>query len=179
VQGERELVSDCRSLARFDLKGIPPMVAGAARIRVAFQVDADGLLSVSAKESTSGVEASITVKPSYGLGDADVERMLRDSFEHAREDMHSRALAEQRVDGQRLIEATRAALAVDAALLSPEEKAKIDSSLANLERLISTKDHRKIKQAVEALNRATDDFAARRMDAGIKRALSGRKIGSL
>jgi molecular chaperone HscA len=179
VQGERELVSDCRSLARFDLKGIPPMVAGAARIRVAFQVDADGLLSVSAKESTSGVEASITVKPSYGLGDADVERMLRDSFEHAREDMHSRALAEQRVDGQRLIEATRAALAVDAALLSPEEKAKIDSSLANLERLISAKDRSKIKQAVEALNRATDDFAARRMDAGIKRALSGRKIGSL
>ena len=179
VQGERELVSDCRSLARFELKGIPPMVAGAARIRVAFQVDADGLLSVSAKESTTGVEASITVKPSYGLGDADVERMLRDSFEHAREDMHSRALAEQRVDGQRLIEATRAALAVDAALLSTDEKAKIESSLANLERLISTKDHRKIKQAVEALNRATDDFAARRMDAGIKRALSGRKIGSL
>jgi molecular chaperone HscA len=179
VQGERELVSDCRSLARFELKGIPPMVAGAARIRVAFQVDADGLLSVSAKESTSGVEASITVKPSYGLGDADVERMLRDSFEHAREDMHARALAEQRVDGQRLIEATRAALAVDAALLSTDEKARIESSLASLERLIASKDHRKIKQAVEALNRATDDFAARRMDAGIKRALSGRKIGSL
>jgi molecular chaperone HscA len=179
VQGERELVSDCRSLARFELKGIPPMVAGAARIRVAFQVDADGLLSVSAKESTSGVEASITVKPSYGLGDADVERMLRDSFEHAREDMHSRALAEQRVDGQRLIEATRAALAADATLLSGDEKAKIESSLANLERLVATTDHRKIKQAIEALNRATDDFAARRMDAGIKRALSGRKIGSL
>ncbi len=150
VQGERELVSDCRSLARFELKGIPPMVAGAARIRVAFQVDADGLLSVSAKESTSGVEASITVKPSYGLGDADVERMLRDSFEHAREDMHSRALAEQRVDGQRLIEATRAALAADAALLSGDEKAKIESSLANLEKLVSTADHRKIKQAIEA-----------------------------
>jgi molecular chaperone HscA len=179
VQGERELVSDGRSLARFELKGIPPMVAGAARIRVAFQVDADGLLSVSAKESTSGVEASITVKPSYGLGDADVERMLRDSFEHAREDMHSRALAEQRVDGQRLIEATRAALAADAALLSSDEKAKIESSLANLEKLVSTADHRKIKQAIEGLNRATDDFAARRMDAGIKRALSGRKIGSL
>src|SRR5687767_15390722 len=179
VQGERELVSDCRSLARFELKGIPPMAAGAARIRVAFQVDADGLLSVSAKESTTGVEASITVKPSYGLGDADIERMLRDSFEHAREDMHARALAEQRVDGQRLIEATRAALSADAGLLSTEEKATIESGVAELQRLIATKDHRKIKQAIEALNRATDDFAARRMDAGIRRALAGRKIGSL
>src|SRR5687767_12351729 len=179
VQGERELVSDCRSLARFELKGIPPLVAGAARIRVAFQVDADGLLSVSAKESTTGVEASITVKPSYGLGDADIERMLRDSFEHAREDMHSRALAEQRVDGQRLLEATRAALAADEKLLSKDELAVIQSGVAELQRLIATKDHRKIKQAIEALNRATDDFAARRMDAGIKRALAGRQIGSL
>jgi molecular chaperone HscA len=179
VQGERELVSDCRSLARFELKGIPPMVAGAARIRVAFQVDADGLLSVSAKESTSGVEASVTVKPSYGLGDADIERMLRDSFEHAREDMHSRALAEQRVDGQRLIEATRAALAADAGLLDAPEKAAIEAAIALLEKRLPGTDHRPIKQAIEALNRATDEFAARRMDAGIKRALAGRKIGSL
>jgi molecular chaperone HscA len=179
VQGERELVSDCRSLARFELKGIPPMVAGAARIRVGFQVDADGLLSVSAKESTSGVEASVTVKPSYGLGDADIERMLRASFEHAREDMHSRALAEQRVDGQRLIEATRSALAADAGLLNPEEKAAIEAAMQKLEKLLPGTDHRAIKQAVEALNRATDEFAARRMDAGIKRALAGRKIGSL
>jgi len=179
VQGERELVSDCRSLARFELKGIPPMAAGAARIRVAFQVDADGLLSVSAKESTSGVEASITVKPSYGLADADVERMLRDSFDHAREDMHARALAEQRVDGQRLIEATRSALAVDEKLLNEEERAAIERAISSLQKLLTGADHRKIKQAVEALNRATDEFAARRMDAGIKRALAGRKIGSL
>jgi molecular chaperone HscA len=179
VQGERELVSDCRSLARFELKGIPPMAAGVARIRVSFQVDADGLLSVSAKENTSGVEASITVKPSYGLADADVERMLRDSFEHAREDMHSRALAEQRVDGQRLIEATRSALQADASLLDAEELQKIESAMTALEKLLVGTDHRPIKKAIEALNHATEDFAARRMDAGIKRALAGRKIGSL
>jgi len=179
MQGERELVSDCRSLARFELKGIPPMVAGAARIRVAFQVDADGLLSVSAKESTSGVEASITVKPSYGLADADVERMLRDSFDHAREDSHARALAEQRVDGQRLVEATRSALSADEKLLNEEERAAIEQAMTNLQKLLAGTDHRKIRQAVEALNRATDEFAARRMDAGIKRALAGRKIGSL
>src|SRR5688500_20111508 len=179
VQGERELVSDCRSLARFELKGIPPMAAGAARVRVTFQVDADGLLSVSAKESTTGVEASITVKPSYGLGDADVERMLRDSFEHAREDMHVRALAEQRVGGQRLIEATRSALAVDSGLLTSEEKSSIEAAIASLEKLLPGTDHRAIRHAVEALNRATDEFAARRMDAGIKRALAGRQIGSL
>jgi len=179
VQGERELVSDCRSLARFELKGIPPMVAGAARVRVSFQVDADGLLSVSAKESTSGVEASVTVKPSYGLADADIERMLRDSFEHAREDMHTRALAEQRVEGQRLIEATRSALAVDRNLLTDEEQAEVEKAIASLEKLLPSTDHRAIKQAVEALNRATDEFAARRMDEGIKRALAGRKIGSL
>jgi molecular chaperone HscA len=179
VQGERELVSDCRSLARFELKGIPPMAAGVARVRVSFQVDADGLLSVSAKEATSGAEASVTVKPSYGLVDADIERMLRDSFEHAREDMHARALAEQRVDGQRLIEATRSALAVDAGLLSSEEKAAIEAAMQKLEKLLPGTDHRAIKQAVEALNRATDEFAARRMDEGIKRALAGRKIGSL
>jgi len=179
VQGERELVSDCRSLARFELKGIPPLTAGAARVRVSFQVDADALLSVSAKESTSGVEASVTVKPSYGLGDADIERMLRDSFEHAREDMHARALAEQRVDGQRLIEATRAALAADSQLLTSEEKSSIDAAIASLEKLLPGTDPRAIKKAVEALNHATEGFAERRMDEGVKRALAGRKIGSL
>jgi molecular chaperone HscA len=179
VQGERELVSDCRSLARFELKGIPPMAAGAARVRVAFQVDADGLLSVKATEKTTGVEASVAVKPSYGLADADVERMLRDSFEHAREDMHSRALAEQRVDGQRLIEATRSALQADASLLTGEERQAIEGAIASLEKTLPGKDHRRIKQAIEKLNHATEDFAARRMDEGIKRALAGRKIGSL
>ena len=179
VQGERELVSDCRSLARFELKGIAPMAAGAARVRVSFQVDADGLLSVSARESTSGVEASVNVKPSYGLGDVDIERMLRDSFEHAREDMHARALAEQRVDGQRLIEATRAALAVDSVLLNEQEKGEIEAAIEVLERLLPGTDHRAIRKASEALNHATESFAARRMDEGIKRALAGRKIGSL
>jgi molecular chaperone HscA len=179
VQGERELVADCRSLARFELKGIPPMVAGAARVRVAFQVDADGLLSVSAKENTSGVEASVSVKPSYGLADADIERMLRDSFEHAKEDVHSRALNEQRVDGQRLMEATRAALSQDAKLLSDAERKAIEQAMLRLEKLLSGTEHRAIKHAADALNKATEDFAERRMDAGIKRALAGRKIGSL
>ena len=179
VQGERELVADCRSLARFELKGIPPMAAGAARIRVSFQVDADGLLSVSAKETTSGAEASVAVKPSYGLQDGDIERMLRDSFTHAREDVHARALAEHRVDAQRLIEATRAAMQADSSLLSSAERDSIQTALSELERLIPGKDHRAIKQAADALNRATEEFAARRMDAGIKRALAGKRIGSL
>jgi molecular chaperone HscA len=121
----------------------------------------------------------VAVKPSYGLADADVERMLRDSFEHAREDMHARALAEQRVDGQRLIEATRAALAADESLLNVDERKSIDAAIATLEKLLAGKDHRKIRQAVEKLNHATEDFAGRRMDAGVKRALAGRKIGSL
>src|SRR5512135_671907 len=179
VQGERELVSDCRSLAKFQLRGIPPMAAGAARIRVTFQVDADGLLSVGAQEKTTGVEASVTVKPSYGLEDADIERMLRDSYEHARDDMHARALAEQRVEGERLLAATRAALAADAALLSTEERAGIERAVSALEAVAGGSDHRAIKQAVDALNRATEEFAARRMDANVRRALAGRNIASL
>src|SRR5687767_15986292 len=157
VQGERELVADCRSLARFELKGIPPMAAGAARVRVTYQVDADGLLHVSAKESTSGVEASVAVKPSYGLADSDIERMLRDSFEHAKEDVHARALAEYRVDGRRLLEATRSALSTDGRLLQVEDRRRIDERIAALEKLLPAADHRANKQAVEALNRATDD----------------------
>jgi molecular chaperone HscA len=179
VQGERELVADCRSLARFELKGIPPMAAGAARVRVTFQVDADGLLSVSAQEKSTGVQASITVKPSYGLADADIERMLRDSFEHAREDVHARALAEYRVEGRRLLEATRSALNADRSLLSAPELQSIEAAMAELEKRLPGTDHRAIKQATDALNRATDEFAARRMDEGIRRALAGRKIGSL
>jgi molecular chaperone HscA len=179
VQGERELVSDCRSLARFELKGIPPMAAGAARVRVTYQVDADGLLSVNAREATTGAEASVTVKPSYGLGDADIERMLRDSFSHAKEDVHARALAEARVDGQRLLEATRSALAADAALLSADDRSAIDGGIAALEKALAGADHRRIKQAIDALNRASEPFAEQRMDAGIRRALAGKKIGSL
>jgi molecular chaperone HscA len=179
VQGERELVSDCRSLARFELKGIPPMVAGAGRVRVTFQVDADGLLSVAAREATTGAEASVTVKPSYGLSDADIERMLRDSYEHARDDMHARALQEHRVEGERLAAAVRAAMRADGAMLEPGEGAEIERLLAALQAVLGGSDHRAIKQASDALNRATEPFAARRMDASVRRALSGKRIASL
>ncbi len=179
VQGERELVADCRSLARFELKGFPPMAAGAARVRVTFQVDADGLLSVAAKESTSGAEAAVVVKPSYGLADADIERMLRDSYEHAKEDMHARVLNEARVDAGRLLEAVRAALAADGALLAAGEREAIERQLAALAAVAAGTDHRAIKQASDALNRATEEFAGRRMDAGVRRALAGRRIAQL
>jgi len=179
VQGERELVADCRSLARFELKGIPPMAAGAARIRVTFQVDADGLLSVAAKEATTGVEASVVVKPTYGLADADIERMLRDSVDHAKDDMHARALNEARVEAERLLEAVRSALAADAALLAASEREMIERQIVALAAVASGNDHRAIRQASEALNRATEEFAGRRMDAGVKRALAGRNIANL
>ena len=178
VQGERELVSDCRSLARFELRGIPSMVAGAARIRVTFQVDADGLLSVSARESATGVEAAIAVKPSYGLTDEQITQMLRDSFDHAREDVHLRALKEQQVEGGRMLEATEAALREDADLLSAEESAALRAELDALRKTLSCTDHRTIKSAVERVNRATEAFAGRRMDRSIKRALAGRKVES-
>jgi len=179
VQGERELVADCRSLARFELKGLPPMAAGAARVRVTFQVDADGLLSVSAREKTTGAEAHVTVKPSYGLADADIERMLRDSYQHAKEDMQARALNEHRVDAQRLIDATRSALAEDGSLLTAEEIADIQDKVSFLEHAVTTPHTRAIKAASDALNRATEEFAARRMNASVRRALAGRSVENL
>jgi len=179
VQGERELVSDCRSLARFELRGIPPMVAGAARIRVTFQVDADGLLSVSAREATTGVEAAIAVKPSYGLTDEQITQMLRDSFDHAKDDVHVRALREQQVEGERMLQATEAALRTDADLLSAEELAAVQAELEALHKTLSCTDHRTIRSAVERVNRATENFAGRRMDRSVKRALAGRKVESL
>ena len=176
VQGERELVSDCRSLAKFELRGIPPMVAGAARIRVTFQVDADGLLSVSAREMTSGVEASIRVKPSYGLTDDEIAGMLKESIDHVGDDVQARNLREQQVEAQRLIEAVEAALAADGGLLRVEERTDIDEEIASLKKRIAGTDHRAIKAGIDSLNAATQDFAARRMDQGVKRALTGHKV---
>ena len=179
VQGERELVSDCRSLARFELRGIPPLVAGAARVRVMFQIDADGLLSVSAREMSTGVEASIIVKPSYGLSDEEIASMLQDSMEHANDDMCARALHEQRVEAQRILDATQAALRQDAHLLSEEERGRVEESMAALRKLVDGSDQRAIKSAIEALNGATQDFAAQRMDQSIKRALTGRRVDAV
>ncbi|AUN94851.1 Fe-S protein assembly chaperone HscA [Pseudazoarcus pumilus] len=179
VQGERELVSDCRSLARFELRGIPPMAAGAARIRVTFQVDADGLLSVSARELSSGVEASIAVKPSYGLGDDEIAQMLRDGMEHAGEDMNARALREQVVEADRAIEAVEQALRVDFELLSNEERARIDAAVAELRALRDGDDHRAIKSGIERLAQVSDEFAARRMDKSIRSALAGRNVNEI
>ncbi|WP_418320575.1 Fe-S protein assembly chaperone HscA [Piscinibacter sakaiensis] len=176
LQGEREQVEFCRSLARFELRGIPPMVAGAARIRVTFQVDADGLLSVSARELTSGVEASVTVKPSYGLEDADIARMLSESFSTAEGDMRERALRESRVEAERMLLATRAALQADGDLLDAAERERIDAEMASLETLRTGTDHAAIDAAVESLAEATESFAAERMNRGIRKALAGRRI---
>ncbi|MDD3450341.1 MAG: Hsp70 family protein, partial [Gammaproteobacteria bacterium] len=177
VQGERELVSDCRSLARFELHEIPAMVAGAARIRITFQVDADGLLSVSARELSTGVESSIQVKPSYGLNEAEIESMLRDSLDHAKDDVQARNLREQQVEADRLLENLDSALEADGeGLLSGAEREGIDGAMAALREARSGTDHRLIKRRMEELDRLTAEFAARRMDASIRRALQGHKL---
>ena len=179
VQGERDLVADCRSLARFELRGIPPMAAGAARIRVTFTVDADGLLSVSAKEQGSGVEAQIQVKPSYGLSDDQIARMLQDSFATAEQDMRARALVEARVDADRMWLATQSALQADGDLLSEAERAEIERHMAELLQAKSLEDAKAVEQATERLAQVTEPFAARRMNKGIQSALAGKNIESI
>jgi molecular chaperone HscA len=176
VQGERDVVEACRSLARFELHGIPPMAAGAARVRVNFAVDADGLLNVSASELTSGVEAAITVRPSYGLTDEDIARMLAQGFSSAQLDMQERSLREARVEAERLTLATRSALASDAALLEPGEVESIDAGMAALDAAGLGSDPHAIDAAVESLARATEAFAARRMNRSIRDALAGRRV---
>ncbi|KMN10751.1 Fe-S protein assembly chaperone HscA [Pseudomonas helleri] len=180
LQGERELISDCRSLARFELRGIPPMVAGAAKIRVTFQVDADGLLSVSARELGSGVEASIQVKPSYGLTDGEIAKMLKDSFQYAGDDKVARVLREQQVDARRLIEAVQAALEVDGErLLDAEERMVIELQMQELSELLEGTDGYAIEQQTKRLSQVTDAFAARRMDLTVKAALAGRNLNEI
>ena len=179
VQGERDLVADCRSLARFELRGIPPMVAGAARIRVTFTVDADGLLSVNAKEQISGVETQIDVKPSYGLSDDEIARMLQDSFATAQQDMQSRALVEAQVDADRMILAIRSALEADADLLSSDERVLTDGLMAELVDARTNSDAASIEAATQALAKGTEAFAAQRMNRGIQKALAGKNIESV
>ncbi|MDO8906595.1 Fe-S protein assembly chaperone HscA [Hydrogenophaga sp.] len=176
VQGERDLVADCRSLARFVLRGIPPMAAGAARIRVSFTVDADGLLSVSAREQGSGVEARVDVKPAYGLTDEQIAAMLKDSFATAQQDMQARALVEARVDADRMMAATRTALAADADLLEPAERTSIDSLMDALAQSVTGDDAAAIEAGTTALAKGTEAFAAMRMNRGIQQALAGKKL---
>ncbi|RYF08901.1 MAG: Fe-S protein assembly chaperone HscA [Comamonadaceae bacterium] len=180
VQGERDLVADCRSLARFELRGIPPMAAGAARIRVTFTVDADGLLSVSAKEQGSGVEASIDVKPSYGLSDDQIAQMLKEGFATAQEDMRARALVEARVDADRMLLATHTALQADGDVLSESERSAIDALVEALRQMRETSDDAAaLEAATQALAKGTESFAAQRMNRGIRQALSGRNVQTL
>ncbi|WP_144732813.1 Fe-S protein assembly chaperone HscA [Extensimonas perlucida] len=179
VQGERDLAKDCRSLARFELRGIPPMAAGAARIRVTFTVDADGLLSVSARELTSGVEAHIDVKPSYGLSDEQIARMLQEGFATAEQDMRARALVEARVDADRMLLATQSAIEADGDLLTPPERAEIDALMAALRTQLQGDDAAAIEAATAALAKGTEAFAARRMNRSIQQALAGKSVQSL
>lgn len=179
VQGERELVSDCRSLARFELRGIPPMAAGAARIRVTFTVDADGLLSVSAREQSTGIEAHIAVKPSYGLTEDEITSMLKASFNSAEEDKKARMLAEARVNAGAIISSVTAALAIDSRLISPAEVEAIELEINKLQQLTAADDATAINQAVDTLNHATEAFAAARMNASVSRALAGKSLENL
>ena len=179
VQGERELVSDCRSLARFELRGIPPMAAGAARIRVTFTVDADGLLSVSAREQSTGIEAHIAVKPSYGLTEDEITSMLKASFNSAEEDKKARMLAEARVNAGAIISSVTAALAIDSKLISPAEVEAIELEINKLQQLTAADDATAINQAVDTLNHATEAFAAARMNASVSRALAGKSLENL
>jgi molecular chaperone HscA len=179
VQGERDLVADCRSLARFELRGIPPMAAGAARIRVTFTVDADGLLSVSAKEQTSGVEAHINVKPSYGLSDDQIAQMLQDGFATAQEDMKARALVEARVDADRMLLATQSALDVDGDVLSAEQRDSIDGLMAALRAAVASDDPAVVEGATQALAKGTESFAAERMNRSIQQALAGKSVNTI
>jgi molecular chaperone HscA len=180
VQGERETSVDCRSLGKFELRGIPPMVAGAARIRVTFQVDADGLLSVRATEQGSGVEASIDIKPSYGLSDAEITRMLQDGFASAQIDLKARALREEQVSAQRLLDAVQAALIADSGLLSDAERTAVDQAMATLQSTLSSEeDSDVLRRAVDHAAKATDDFAQKRMNASIQKALTGKSVSEI
>ena len=176
VQGERDLVADCRSLARFELRGIPPMAAGAARIRVTFTIDADGLLSVAAREQGSGVEAHIDVKPSYGLADDDIARMLQDSFATAAQDIAARALAEARVDADRMLMATQSALDADGDLLDAQQRAVIDARMLSLRAIRDNADAAAVEAATKSLAADTEAFAATRMNRGIRQALAGKSL---
>jgi molecular chaperone HscA len=177
VQGERELVSDCRSLARFELRGVPPMVAGAARIRVTLEVDADGLLNVSARETGSGVQASIEVKPSYGLTDLEIETMLRDSITHAGDDKQARSLREQQVEAARTIEALESALKDDGdRLLNSEERTVVEAALEVLRGLAQSDDQKQIKAGIEELERVCGFYVERRMNQSVQQAMSGHSV---
>jgi molecular chaperone HscA len=179
VQGERELVADNRSLARFTLKGIPPKAAGLARLEVRFQVDANGILAVHAKETTTGIEQTVHVQPSYGLDDATVERMLADALDHGEDDLNSRRLAENRVEAGRILLATRKALAADADLVDAEETAKIDAACAQLEEAARGEQPSRIQSCIDALDEVTKAFAARRMNRAMARAIGGQRVETI
>jgi molecular chaperone HscA len=176
VQGERETAEACRSLARFLLRGIPPMPAGVARLEVRFAVDADGLLHVTARELTTGIEQQVEVKASYGLSDEEVERMLLDAYDHAEEDVGVRALREERVEGQRIRTAIQSALQRDADLLEAGERERIEAAISALDDALRGEDHRAIHNRIEALDDTSREFAGRRMDASIRRALTGQRV---